>query len=59
MKCKRCGKNGHEEDHHWDSWESIKGRHNHNKEDKNKNQEASKSPDLDHCIVRHNNLGMN
>ena len=42
----------------WDSWNSIKDRHNQKKDD-NKNQDASKSSDSAHCIVAHCNLGIN
>ena len=59
MKCKWCGKNGHEVDQCWASWESIKGIHNQNKEDKNKNCEAGKSPDSTHCIVSQCNICIN
>ena len=38
---------------------SIEGRHNHNKEDKNKNQEVGKALDSTHCIVAHYNIGIN
>ena len=58
LKCKSCGKNGHEVDHYWDSWDSIKVRHNHNKKDKNKNQEIGKAPNYAHYIVAHCNLGI-
>ena len=39
-----------------DTWESIKSRHNQNKEEKNKNQGDGKSPDLAHCIFVHLNI---
>ena len=45
--------------HQTSPWESIKRRHNQNKEDKNKNQEAGKAPDSAHCVVAHCNLGIN
>ena len=58
LQCKRCGKTGHTSDQCWDSWESIKDKHNQKKDD-NKNQDSSKSSDSAHCIVAHCNLGIN
>ena len=52
-------KNRYEAYHCWAPWDSIKGRHNHNNYDKNKNQEAVKVPDSTHCVVAHCNLGIN
>ena len=58
LQCKRCGKTGHTSNQCWDSWDSIKDRHN-KKTDDSKNQDASKSSDSAHCIVAHCNLGIN
>ena len=53
LQCKRCGKTGHTSDQFWASWDSIKDKHNQNKDD----QDASKY--FDSCIVAHCNLGFN
>ena len=33
LQCKRCGKTGHTSDQCWDSWDSIKDKHNQKKDD--------------------------
>ena len=53
LQCKHCGKTGHTSDQCWASWDSIKDKHNQNKDD----QDASKFSDS--CIVAHCNLGIN
>ena len=53
LQCKHYGKTGHTSDQCWDSWDSIKDKHNQKKDD----QYASKSSDS--CIVAHCNLGIN
>ena len=58
LQCKRCGKTGHTSDKCWASWDSIKEKHYHKKDD-SKNQDASKSSNSTHCIVAHCNLGIN
>ena len=50
--------NRNEVDQYWAPWDSIKERHDQDKEDKGKIQEAGIAPKSTHYIVAHCNIGI-